>query len=347
MSDEVTAIVGSSAYQNWTAYTVDLDFLTPTDAFTLTVANPTPSQVSAVGEGTSITLMIGGDIILKGWVDEKRYQGSRAGDLMTLAGRDAVSPLVDCHAPLTWSWKDIPLSKLASLALSELGVTLAVDAAAEAEEPISWVHAEPGETYWDILEREAKRTSLMLWSTPGCLHIGRPTYSGTLVGQLRRMVTQPFNASNNVKSAEITWKVSNRRSPITVTGQSSGSDSLYGTGASRLSGQALDSGLVELGLWRPCQLHDAGVRSTRAAKDRASWEVSRRRGETWVARYSVSGHRPSADGVWEIDTLVDLADERVGINGPKWISGVRFQKSRAGTETTLTLREIDSILPPV
>jgi len=348
MSDDaVTAVVGALAYTNWTQYQVDVDFLTPTDAYTLTVANPTSAQVTAIGEGTPISLMLGTTVLLLGWVDEKRLQSGRAGDFLTLSGRDASAPLVDCHVPMRWTWKSTTLATVAALALTELGITMAVEASAEAQAILPWVHPEPGETFWDLLDREAKRARLMLWCTPGVLHIGRPTYTSGVVGQLRRQAG-PMGANNNVKQVEIAWKTSSRRSPILVAGQCSGSDALYGAGASRVSGQATDADLVMLGLSRPAVLHDAGVRTAAQARARAKWEVSRRAGDAWSARYTVPGHRPSAGRVWGIDELVDVQDARAGVSGPKWVSAVRFTSSRqAGAETTLTLRELNSILPPV
>lgn len=347
-SSGVVAVVGAQAWSNWTAYDVDADVLTPAAAFTLSVADPSPAQVAAVSEGAAITLRVGTVTILTGWIDEKVLQSSRgSGDVLTLTGRDFTAPLVDCSVPLRWTHRRVSLQQLAALALQELGVTAAVVAHADAAQLLDYVHPEAGETFWELLAREAKRLRLMLWSEPDGLHISRPDYTSAAIGTLHRHVAYPARQSNNILEAEINWRTSGRRSSVTVVGQSPSSDSLSGLGSSRIVAQASDTDLVALGLTRPAVVEDAGATSYAKARARAQWEVSRRRGEAWVARYSIPGHGPAEGQVWEVDAVVSVLDDRAGVQGPRWCSARKFQKSRQGTTTSLTLRDLNAILPAV
>jgi len=348
-SSGVVAVIGAATFPNWTSYDVDADVLTPAAAFTLSVADPSPAQIAAISEGAAITLRVGATTILQGWVDEKVLQSSRgSGDILTLAGRDYTAPLVDCNVPLRWTHRRISLTQLVTLALAELGVAAAVVAHADAATLLDYVHAEPGETFWELLAREAKRLRLLLWSEPDGLHIGRPAYASAPIGTLHRHVTNPGRQLNNVAAAEITWRTSGRRSRVTVVGQSPSSDTLVGTGASRITCSATDADLVAMGLSRPAVVEDAGATSYVKARARAEWEVSRRRGEAWAGRYTVPGHGPADGQVWDIDAVVSVLDDRAGVQGPRWCSARKFSKSRdAGTTTTLTLRELNAILPAV
>lgn len=336
MSSELTAILSTSAWANWTSYSVDADVLTPAGAFTLEVAAPTAAQVAAITEGSALTLMVGSTCILAGWIETKSLSSSREGTRLSIHGRDCAAPLTDCSVPINWRHANISLAQLARLAVAELGLSLAVDADVAAEELIPHVHAEPGESFWELLERHARRRRCLIWSEPRKLRIGRPDYVSPAVGGLRRQLS---GAENNVLSAEITWRVANRRSPVTVLGQAS-------DGSGRVVGQATDAELLRLGLRRPLIVQDGGVGTTKRAKERAQWEVQRRAGEGWTGTYTVPGHGPGSGRVWEIDSVVDVLDEPAGVRGPKWIAARRLQRSRNGTTTTLTLRDLGAIAPP-
>jgi prophage tail gpP-like protein len=333
---EVTAIVGGAAWSNWTSYTVETDILTPAAAWSLEVANPTTPQIAAIEEGAAITLQVGTATVLTGWVDQKVFRSDRQGDLMTLTGRDFSAPLVDCSAPLAWaSLRNVSLRVLATRCLAAVGAVAALVVDPAGEELLPRVHVDPGDTFWELLERHARDLRLMLWTSPP-------------VGTLHRHVPGPLSASNNVVSAELAWKVSGRRSPVTVVGQSAGGDDLFGEGASKLYGKATDAGLLAKGLTRPLVVQVATASSTRKAKARARWEVEQRQGDAWVGTYTVPGHGPTTASVWDVDAIVNVLDDRAGILGPRWIAARRLEKSRqAGTQTVLTLRDLNAILPPV
>ena len=344
-SDGIALVVAGAVYPYWTGYQLESDFLTPTDGFTFTVADPTEDQVAAVSEGASVQLVFGRTTVLSGWIDEKRLTCSRQGSQLTLTGRDFAAPLVDCSVPLRWTWRDVTLLHLAELALDELGVTADIIADADASQKVKYVRPSPGETFWQVLARETERLRLMLWTEADGLHIGRPDYTSAAVGTLRLCRTPSLAKDNNVKSAEHAWRTSGRRSRVTVVGQSGGDDALFGGSASQVSASATDDALVALGLNRPHVLEDAGCRTRAACTDRAKWEVSSRLGEGWVGTYTVPGHGPSDGVVWDVDSIVNVLDERAGVRGPKWIAARRFARSREGTTTVLTLRDLNAILP--
>lgn len=341
-SDGVKLLCGGRVYTTWTRYQVERDLLTPAATWTVEVADPADEDVATITEGTAIVLMVGKTILLRGWVDERQLSSSRdGGDRLSLSGRDLAGPLVDCNPPRSWSQKNTTLVDLARRVLAELGVTATVVAESpQASEAIRWAHAEPGETFWELLARLARARRCMIWVGASSLHIGRPDYTSEPVGDLQRATARPLSLANNVLGAEITWKVSGRRSHVTVLGQAEGP-----WDDAQLVGKAKDQELVDLGLYRPMVVDDGEIKSTSQARARARYEASKRRGEALVATYTVPGHGPKAGQVWTPNTRVNVFDERAGLQGVHWLAACSFGKDRGGTTTRLTLREDDAILP--
>lgn len=327
---------------------MDLDVLTPAAGWSLSAANPTPAQIEAITEGSPILLQVGGADVLVGWIDQKRLSSSRSGTILSLSGRDHVAPLVDCSVPMTWSLKNITLYLLATQILAHLGIPAIVFGPNDIDEPIPRVHPEPGESFWDLLVRYARERRLLVWAQPGQLHISRPNYVTPPVGALCRRVPGPLAAANNVLSADHTWKVSQRRSPVTVVGQGAGGDALFGAAAGRVVGTATDPVLTALGLARPLVVQEGTIRTNARALARARWEVEKRAGDGWIGSYTIPGHGPTSASIWGLDEIVTVLDEVAGISGPRWVAAVRFTRSRSsGTTTTLTLRDLHALLPPV
>jgi prophage tail gpP-like protein len=343
-STGIRAVANGVTYANWTRYELVRDLLTPADGWSLEVAHPTPDQISAIGEGASLTLLAGEEVVLRGRVDSRQVSVNRGGTRLTLQGRDRVAPLVDCSTPVGWTWRSISLVRLAELAISELGVALeVVEAEPEAETTLDVVRPEPGETFWELLTRHAARRRLLVHATPEGLRFIRPNYDQPVLGRLCSY-TDERRRQNNVLQADVTWQTSQRRSPVVVLGQGSG----RGRGAApSLRGEAVDDALVALGLRRPLVIVDGEAETSAEARDRAEWEIGSRRGEGLVARYVVAGHGPAAGRCWAPDTLVQVDDQHTGLAGVYWVSAVQLSRSRdGGTTSSLTLHERGAILPP-
>lgn len=342
----IRLVMGASAWSNWTRYDIDSDFVTPADSWSFEVHNPTALQLAALVTGVAVTLQVGTATVLRGVLERKTIRRSKgSGTVITVGGRDLSGPLVDCAPPSSWSFVQTPLATVAQAALTELGISATVTASAEATAPRAHIKAEPGETYWQVLERVAKKLRLMLWMAPeGVLHIGRPDYTSPPVGVLLNSST----AGCNVLEAAYSDDLAGRFTDVTVLGQVAGSDDAFGASAAQVKGTAQDTVLRARGLYRPTTLDDGDVESTVEAKARAAWEVSQRQYEATQLQYVVAGHGPSAGVLWAPNQQVTVVDELVGTSGVWWISSRRFTRDiDSGTRTELVLRPPNLLLPAV
>jgi len=347
---EILLVVGTSAWANWTSYEVSAQFETPSDGWRVEARNPTSTQLAELLPGVAVVLMIGSTTVLQGRLDRRELRRTRdGGTVVTLSGRDLAGQLVDCSPPTSWAWRNVSLATLAEKALADLGLTATVAAHADAQRSLAWAKSEPGESYWQVIERYARKARLMPWTTPsGELRLDRPDYTSSPVASLVNAITAPRKRDTNVLESVYVDDISSRYSTITVLGQAKGTDSLFGASAAHLRGEATDSVLADRGLARNLVMDDGDLRSSSEATQRAEWEISHRRYQGESLEYVVQGHGPTADEVWQLDTMVDVYDELAQISASWWLAGYRLLRDRRlGTRSALTLRPPNSLLPPV
>jgi len=348
-SQAITLVVGSSAWRNWTSYEVAAQFETPADSWRIEVRAPSSAQLAQLQLGAVVILMVERSTVLRGRLDRRELRRTtKGGTVVVLSGRDLAGQLVDCTTPTSWAWRNISLAGLAAKAVSELGLAVTVDAHSDAQVVLPWVKAEQGETYWQVLERYARKARLMPWMSPaGALRIGRPDYTSTPVASLINAISPAKKNQTNVLEALFVDDITQRFSSVTVLGQSKGSDSMFGGNAAHLRGEAVDADLAALGVARPLVMDDGDLRSSREARDRAEWEVSHRIYQGRSLEYVVAGHGPTPSSTWRLDTMVNVYDELAAIEGPWWVAGYRLLRDgSAGSRTALTLRPPNALLPP-
>lgn len=337
-SAPVTLIIGDKAWKNWTRAEVESDLLTPADAWSVEVTNATPNQIAELVPGASMSLLVGQQVAVSGFLEVRQVTRSGAGIVVALSGRDQTGPLVDC-APLAWTLKNLSVEQMAAKAIAELGLTLTTGAHADAKKPATLQKGEPGETYWALLERYARRAGLMLWTTrAGVLRIDRPTSTGEPVAGLRHLRA----GASNVLSFTHQLRSTGRFSTLTVLGQSRGSDAFYGEGAATVRGQATDAGVTGN---RPGVVDEGEVSGTTAANARARWEVGKRQYEAESITAVVSGAGPSSSTLWEPDSLVAVEDEYCGCSGVWFLSTARTSWSVDGVTSTLELHRPGLLAP--
>ncbi len=347
-SAEITLVVAGDAWRNWTSYEVSAQFETPADGWHVEARNPSSSQLAAIETGTVIILMVGSSVVLKGRLDRKELRRTTSGGTVVgLSGRDLAGQLVDCSTPTSWTFRNVSVATLATKALAALGITAVVQAHADAQVPMKWAAAEPGESYWQVIERYARKARLLPWMTPaGVLRIDRPDYTSAPVARLVNAASSTWRQDGNVLESVYVDDVTGRYTEVTVLGQGKGSDTLFGGSVAHLRGVATDTDLAARGLVRPLVLDDGDIRSSSEATARAEWEISHRRYQGRSLEYVVSGHGPSLQEVWSLDSMVQVHDELAGISDTWWLAGYRLLRdTRHGTRTALTLRPPNALLP--
>lgn len=343
---DVAITVAGGSWESWSSYELTSDFLVPADGWVVEGFAPSSLNLAAITLGLPVIVSVGGAPVMHGVIESIDTSHTEQGLRLTLGGRDLVGGLVDCSPGMLWSWRSMSLAAVAQQACAELGLAIVVQADAEAQVPLNYIKADPGETYWSVLQRTARRLRMMLWLTPaGVLRIGRPDYLSPPVATL---VHNPELGQSNVKEFRRSQSLADRFTQVTVVGQTAGGDALFGATAAQLTGVAVDPQLAALGIVRTTTIDPGDVESMKEAEARARWEISRRNFDGETLELVVAGHGPLPSVLWEPDQLVTIVDAVAGASGLWWISKRRFLRDAAeGTRTALTLHPPNLLLPAV
>lgn len=194
-----------------------------------------------------------------------------------------------------------------------------------------------GETVWEFIDRHCRRFGVMPWIDPrGRLILGAPDYDQEPLFRLRRVLGGDGNEPNNILEGGFTEGWSELASEVTVYGRSHGSDA----SRSRFVGHATNP-LVHV--YRPVVLQDASCLSSEEAQRRAEAEIGAQKEEAFSLEYEVA-HHGQGSRLYAVDTVIDVLDEEVGIEGLFYCAARTFTASRKeGAKTRLRLVPLGAI----
>ncbi len=195
-----------------------------------------------------------------------------------------------------------------------------------------------GESIWNYILRQAKRFGLVPWFSPdGKLVISSPNYGAPVAHKLVRRVTADAREPNNVISGYETFQAGEQLSEVTVYGRGLGNDTARAPVVGHVTNDACP-------YYRPLILHDLTIRDDDEAQRRAQREMMRSTHGRRTLDYVVRNHG-NARALYAVDTVVEVLDEDIGVQGEFYVVARTFSSGReAGTTTELKLVEKGAIL---
>jgi prophage tail gpP-like protein len=382
------------------SYSLASNYMTSTDAWSVTFVPTSLDDVRDL-EIQPIEIAINGNDQLVGRVDASEVGGKASA--VTLRGRDMIADLVECHVdPTIKLKKEMTLAQMVALACGPAGITdvayqdelvgtrnIRTGAAVGRypvpdfkEAKLTDYKAKPGESCFAFCNRvlARHRATMQPGLARGQVILAKPDYVQKPFFRLRRSMTEPGDASNNVLSATATRDLSSYPTHVLVTSKtnkagrkrtptsanvSHGSgggkpytheNNLYPTPLAR----QLEQNLIAVGrrkpggpplnpperLYRLQYVRDDDSKN-QAQIDAAAFRLVADRLKASL-RYDVTvrGHRDIDTGAtWSIDTIVQVDDELCGINEPLWIEGRTFSYAPGqGPTTKLTCYRPGSFL---
>jgi prophage tail gpP-like protein len=203
--------------------------------------------------------------------------------------------------------------------------------------PISDARPHMRETVWEFIDRHCRRFGVMCWvDARGRLVIGAPDYDQEPIMRLVRTLAPTAEEPNNILEGGFVEKWEGLASEVTVYGRSHGQDG----SRSRFVGHTTNP---NVDIHRPMVLHDPSCRSTEEAQRRAEEEIGRQREDAFSLEYDVP-HHGQGSRLYAIDTIVDVLDEDIAIEGLYYVAGRTFTCSRQeGAKTRLRLVPLGAI----
>lgn len=351
----VSVIINGKQHGDWSRYQVDSDFLTPADAWSVSLGLPEGKFPADVVRGAPVMVKVGDDTVLTGRIDGVQRSIARGGITLSLSGRDSAAVLVDCAAPILTA-RQMELPEVVAQIVRPLGITK-IRIESEGTLRSDKISAEPGERAWDMLLRACAARGLWPWFAPdGTLVIGGPDYTKPPVASL---IMRMDGKGNNVLSLADASSIDKSFSELTVLAQSHAHSSTKQTAIIDVADDAdsdieLSTGVAETGqhgmkavvkdptvnYYRPQVIVVGDADNQEQINYRARKALSDARLSGYSLTAIVHGHRTSDGVLWEPGQRIHVISEYHGIDAVYFLMGREFNGGRpSGTTTTLRLKE--------
>jgi prophage tail gpP-like protein len=341
-SDVVTLKVGGRVFEGWTSVTVAKGIKNPAGAFSLEYAQRTDQPggeaaaaiTAQIRTGQACEVLIGGELVITGWVDATAPAFDAGSRSIRVEGRDKAGDLIDCSAMnAPGVWKGRTLIQIAADLTAPFGI--AVSAEAEVGPAFKAFAIQQGETVWEALERLARFRGLLATSTPaGAVAFIRPGGRRASFGLAQGQHLMAAAAGHDARD---------RFSRYVLKGQSAGDDEINGEAAASPRAEAVDAAITRP---RPTLIVAEEQATLASLKARAGWEASVRAAIGSRVDLTVQGWRDPAGAIWAADLVVPVTAPWIEVEGDLLIADVVFALDESGgSRTTLTCAPPDAYRP--
>lgn len=340
--------------KQWTSYSIDSDFLTPTDGWSFTVADQRlhiDAAYSMLQPDKRIEIWIDGTLQMTGIIDAVDWQSSvDGGTTCTVTGRDVLRTL--CKANI---WPGFAVKKLTVTEVVErvLGIyypdntpTLFTDNKANRQvtgltgsfspkdrsamqkKIIESAAAHPNEGAFEFIARNIRRHGLWMWATAdGNVVVSGPEYDQEPSYIVSR---QRGNRGANWPTASYRYDRTNVPSYVVVRGKATAKE----WEKTDVNASFVDKGGTE-GLIEPAYIQTDEAKDKEQCGYYAAQEMSRLKENERVYTVTAVGHRDRVTGnMFAIDTLASIDDEFTGVRETMYVAGRTFRKDNSGGTTT-------------
>jgi prophage tail gpP-like protein len=331
--------VNGMEYQGWTSARVSRSIESAAGSFSLGISDrwAGQSQPWPIAEEDECSVLVGGKVLLSGFVDERELSISASDHTMTVGGKDRAAALVECSADLSkWEFSGVPLEQIARTLAEPFNVKVAVQPGLVIPAIPNKLAVDPGETAWEALEKALRMVGILAVSDgQGGLVLTRPSTTSLSTALVEGL---------NILAGSSKFSATGKYRVYKVTGQKAGTDEDFGLEASSVLGDAVDSS-VRRGA-RVLLVRAESTVTRAQARTRAQWEAAVRAARGDQVQVTVSGWTQGNREVWPVNALVNVRSRFLGVDGHMLIVGATFSlDSSSGSTTQLELRRPDAFLP--
>lgn len=219
--------------------------------------------------------------------------------------------------------------------------------------------ANVGDSWWDFLAEQYRRAGLFLWAdVDGNFVLTKPNGTQAPLYRIlrRRDRDREPGVVNVLGQPSFSHDVTQRYTECRVHGRGDGGKDGHG----KVSARHFDEEMIALlnpnpadrangGKRRKPQIiHDDKVRTIKQATFLARRKMAESRRAGWKLSYTVAGHstqalRGGGLAIWQPDTVIEVIDDDLGIEGPMYIESVEYRRAPQ-TTTTLNLLRVEDLI---
>lgn len=335
---DVRLEVDGTEYLGWKRVHVERGVDTISGVFVLEVSDrwSASQQPWAIRPGAECQLSVDGITIMVGYVDVVRASYDATSRSLQISGRDKAADMVDSSAlNEPDSWSEVTIGKLTKELAAPFGIEV-TDSSGDTK-PFHLAKIQPGETAFAILERYSRQRGVLTISD------GRGGIVLTKPGDQRADVSLEQGA--NILSASGTADYSQRFAEYLVTGQTAGTDTVFGTEASQVEGKSRDAEVRSARRLLITAPNSADAANMQAI---AAWEAITRAARGSPLTITVQDWYQTPGGrLWEPGEIVQVKSPWLQLTEATdfLINSVEFTKDDGGTLTKLELLRPDAYKP--
>jgi prophage tail gpP-like protein len=334
-ADQVELTIGGRVFGGWKSISIESDLDTLADSFELGVTERWAGQPDrwAIEAGAAAKVLIGGEVVIDGYVDVLESQFADSSHSITVSGRSRAADLIDCSAiAKPGSWRNRKIEAIAAELAKPFGITVTAKASTGAA--LKAFALQPGETVADALGRMLQMRGLLAISNPrGEIEIVTPD-SGVQVARIEQG-KQPLQITGH-------HTVRDRFSTYIVKGQAAGDDEANGKTVAAVKAEAKDPAVTR---YRPMMIIAEDQADSASADKRAKWEATVRAGRAQGVEIILPGWRTADGKLWQRIDRVQLAAASAWIDDELMIVGVTFSLDDGGRRTELRLIRKEAYSP--
>jgi prophage tail gpP-like protein len=362
MADDVQLAVNGVRYEGFESIRVTRSIESIAGSFTLGVSDRWGGQDEPwpIREEDECTVLIGGEVVISGFVDKRSISLTATSRTLTYSGRDRAAALVDCSATAQgasvitkagsagdidpsshkaestkWVYSNIDVAAFGRALSAPFGVSVSVQLGLKLERaPKLIIH--PGEKAFEALRRACEEAQVLAVSDGA---------GGILITRSSTTRAAALIQGFNVLAASVDYDGTDRFHRYLISCQIPGTDEASGD-ATQVQAQAVDTGVRRTErtiLIRPDKGYD-----TATARRRADWEARTRAARAEPVSITVQGWRQqvAVGDLWSPNTISAVHVPGIGIDGDMLISQVEFSiDNQGGRVTQLRLLRPDAFLP--
>lgn len=353
MLDNVRFVLeDGSTLREWDTYSVNSDFLTPTDGWSVRMNGI--DYNAQIQPDSKLQMWIDGQLQLTGIVDSiSTTSDLSGGTTIEIQGRDILRPLCKANIRPDFRVKGLTLVQMVEQVCALYyrdPPTIFFDQAANREvmgikagyrpkdrksstqKVIDYCQAHPNEGAFEFVSRNLRRFGLWLWATAdGSLVVGGPTYEQEPAYRITRR-----RGERTVAYEHSNYTVDHTSTPsfLEVRGKSTAKEWAKTPVRATVSNLDIEDRLFV----EPVYIQHDQAETPEQAQAFALQEMTRLRQSERVYEVTAAGHRDRVTGnVFAVDCLAAIEDDFCNVRETMWVASRTFKGGMSGQTTELKL----------
>jgi prophage tail gpP-like protein len=304
----------------------------------MTIVDNYDEVLNEIKVGAQCDVFIGESQLISGYIYKKTRSISENSSSVNISGRCKTSDLIDCAAIKTGNtWENSFLIPIVKDICKPFGISI-VSKNFEDNLKFKKFTIESGETAFESIERACRQRSVLCTTNEKGELVLNTISKKTLVESADNLIY-----GENIKSIDEDFDSSERFSKYIIKGQDSGEGNPWDKTHTQLSATANDQMITR---YRPTIIMSEAKASLKSVKARANWEAQVRAGRSASYSVTVQGFRQKSKGsnspLWQLGNKVNLIHHHWNINDVKLISNISYTLDESGSQTMMTLVDVNT-----